>query len=152
MVAVSRRVADVDCMEIQLTNRVLPDAEDLAALEELCGSGATVALSPLALEDTGKVHLRSRTGYRPSELPRLDQVLGEHGLGIDRAVCMVDDSESVWTDILAFNTELGAVGGLDFLVPLGADDDANTWAAAEALFAGAHDARLPHLPRPAAGS
>ena len=135
--AVTRKGSAADCVEVQLTNRILPDDEDLAALAELRSAGVAVALAPLALEDTGKVHLRSRTGYRPRELPHLDELLSSHGLRIDRAVCMVDDSESVWADIRTFDAELRSVGGLDFLVPLGADDEANALAVAEALFAAA---------------
>ena len=135
--AAARKASAADCVEVQLTNRILPDDEDLAALAELRGAGVSVALAPLALEDTGKVHLRSRTGYRPRELPRLDELLTEHGLRVDRAVCMVDDSESVWSDIQTFDAEFRSVGGLDFLVPLGADDEANALAAGEALFVAA---------------
>ena len=131
------KVAEADCLELQLTNRILPDDDDLAALAKLVDAGATVALAPLAMEDTGKVHLRSRTGYRPRELPHLDKMLTDRGLLLDRAVCMVDDSESVWSDIRTFDTQLRSVGGLDFLVPLGTDDDANALAVAEALFAAA---------------
>ena len=133
----ARKASEADCVEVQLTNRILPDGEDLAALAELRGAGVGVALAPLTLEDTGKVHLRSRTGYRPRELPRLDELLTDRGIRVDRAVCMVDDSESVWTDIRTFRAELRSIGGLDFLVPLGADDDANALAVAEALFAAA---------------
>ena len=135
--AVARKGSAADCVEVQLTNRILPDDEDLAALAELRSAGVAVALAPLALEDTGKVHLRSRTGYRPRELPHLDELLSSHGLRIDRAVCMVDDSESVWGDMRSFDTDLDAVGGLDFLVPLGAHDEANLLAVAESLFAAA---------------
>ena len=135
--AAVRKASEADFIEVQLTNRFFPDGEDLAALAELRGAGARVALAPLALEDTGKVHLRSRTGYRPRELPRLDEMLTGHGLFLDRAVCMVDDSESVWSDIRAFDTELHSIGRLDFLVPMDADDGANALAAAEALFAAA---------------
>jgi len=135
--AAARKATEADFIEVQLTNRFFPDGEDLVALAELRGAGVRVALAPLALEDTGKVHLRSRTGYRPRELPRLDEMLTEHGLVLDRAVCMVDSSESVWRDIRAFDTELRSVGGLDFMVPLDADDEANALAVAEALFAAA---------------
>ena len=135
--AAARKATEADFIEVQLTNRFFPDSEDLEALAELRGAGVRVALALLALEDTGKVHLRSRTGYRPRELPRLDEMLTEHGLVLDRAVCMVDSSESVWRDIRAFDTELRSVGGLDFMVPLDADDEANALAAAEALFAAA---------------
>ena len=135
--AAARKATEADFIEVQLTNRFFPDGEDLAALAELRGAGVRVALAPLALEDTGKVHLRSRTGYRPRELPQLDEMLTGHGLVLDRAVCMVDGSESVWSDIRAFDTRLRSVGGLDFLVPLDADDEANALAAAEALFAAA---------------
>ena len=135
--AAARKTTEADFIEVQLTNRFFPDSEDLAALAELRRAGVRVALAPLALEDTGKVHLRSRTGYRPRELPRLDDMLTGHSLVLDRAVCMVDSSESVWGDIRAFDTELRSVGGLDFMVPLDADDEANALAAAEALFAAA---------------
>ena len=131
------KVAEADCLEFQLTNRILPDDDDLAALAKLVDAGATVALAPLAMEDTGKVHLRSRTGYRPRELPRLDAMLSDHGLRIDRAVCMVDDSEPVWIDIRSFDMQLRAIGGLDFLIPLGDDDEANVLSVAEAFFAAA---------------
>ncbi|WP_420611596.1 metallophosphoesterase family protein [Candidatus Spongiisocius sp.] len=135
--AAARKATEADFIEVQLTNRFFPDGEDLAALAELREAGVRVALAPLALEDTGKVHLRSRTGFRPRELPQLDEMLTGHGLVLDRAVCMVDGSESVWSDIRAFDTRLRSVGGLDFLVPLDADDEANALAAAEALFAAA---------------
>ena len=131
------KASQADCLELQLTNRIYPDQEDLAALAILRTAGAAIGLAPLALEDTGKVHLRSRTGYRPRELPRLDEMLTAHGLILDRAVCMVDDSESVWHDIRAFDGELRAVRGLDFLVPFGSDDAANALAVMEALFAAA---------------
>lgn len=135
--AAARKASQADFIEVQLTNRFLPESEDLEALSELREAGVGVAMAPLALEDTGKVHLRSRTGFRPRELPHLEEMLTEHGVRLDRAVCMVDDSESVWSDIRAFDTPLRSVGGLDFLVPLGADDEANALAAAEALFAAA---------------
>ena len=135
--AAARKASEADFIEVQLTNRFLPDVEDLAALGELREAGVSVALAPLALEDTGKVHLRSRTGYRPRELPHLDKMLTDRGLLLDRAVCMVDDSESVWSDIRTFDTRLRSVGGLDFLVPLGTDDEANALTVAEALFAAA---------------
>ncbi len=135
--AAARKAAGADFIEVQMTNRFLPDREDLDALAELRGAGVRVALAPLALEDTGKVHLRSRTGYRPPELPRLDEMLAGHGLVLDRAVCMVDGSESAWSDIRAFDARLRSIGGLDFLVPLDADDEANALAAAEGLFAAA---------------
>ncbi len=135
--AATGKASEADFIEVQLTNRFFPDAEDLAALAELRAGGASVSVAPLALEDTGKVHRRSRTGYRPRELPRLDGLLADHDLRIDRAVCMVDGSESVWSDIRTFDGELRAIGGLDFLVPLDADDDANALAVAEALFAAA---------------
>ncbi len=135
--AASDKTSQANCIEVQLTNRILPDGEDLAALAELREAGVGIGLGPLALEDTGKVHLRSRTGYRPRELPRLDELLTGYGLRLDRAVCMVDDSESVWSDMRNFDSRLHSVGGLDFLVPLGADDEANALAVAEALFAGA---------------
>ncbi len=135
--AASRKTSQADYIEVQLTNRILPDGEDLGALAELRGAGVGVSLAPLALEDTGKVHLRSRTGYRPRELPHLDELLTDYGLRLDRAVCMVDDSESVWSDIRSFDSRLRSVGGLDFLVPLGADDEDNALAVAEALFAAA---------------
>ena len=135
--AAARKATEADFIEVQLTNRFFPDGEDLAALAELREAGVRVALAPLALEDTGKVHLRSRTGYRPRELPQLDEMLTGHGLVLDRAVCMVDGSESVWSDIRAFDTRLRSVGGLDFLVALDADDEANALASAEALFAAA---------------
>jgi hypothetical protein len=135
--AAARKAAEADFIEVQLTNRFFPDSEDLEALAELRGTGVRVALAPLALEDTGKVHLRSRTGYRPPELPRLDEMLTGHGLVLDRAVCMVDGSESVWSDIRTFDARLRSIGGLDFLVPMDADDEANALAAAEALFAAA---------------
>ncbi len=135
--AAARKASEADFIEVQLTNRFLPEGEDLEALAELREAGVGVAMAPLALEDTGKVHLRSRTGFRPRELPDLDDMVSEHGVHLDRAVCMVDDSESVWNDIRAFDTPLRSVGGLDFLVPLGADDGANAQAAAEALFAAA---------------
>ncbi len=136
--AAARKAAESDFIEVQLTNRFFPDSEDLVALAELRGAGVRVALAPLALEDTGKVHLRSRTGYRPRELPRLDEMLTGHGLFLDRAVCMVEGSESMWDDILAFGgTRLQSIGGLDFLVPLDANDDHNAMAVAEAMFAAA---------------
>lgn len=135
--AAASKASEADFIEVQLTNRFLPDGLDLEALAELRETGVGVAMAPLALEDTGKVHLRSRTGFRPRELPHLDELLSEHGVHLDRAVCMVDNSDSVWDDIRAFDTRLGSVGGLDFLVPLGADDVANALAVAEALFAAA---------------
>lgn len=135
--AAARKAPEADFIEVQLTNRFLPDGEDLEALAELRDAGVGVAMAPLALEDTGKVHLRSRTGFRPRELPDLDEMLSERGIHLDRAVCMVDDSDSVWNDIRAFDTRLRAVGGLDFLVPLDAHDERNALAVAEALFAAA---------------
>ena len=137
MAAAARKASEADLIEVQLTNRFFPDGEDLAALAELREAGANVALAPLALEDTGKVHMRSRTGYRPRELPDLDEMLTDRGLHLDRAVCMVDDSKSVWSDIRSFDTRLRSIGGLDFLVPLGTDDEANALTVAEALFAAA---------------
>ena len=133
----ARKASETDFIEVQLTNRFLPDGEDLSALAELREAGVGIALAPLALEDTGKVHMRSRTGFRPRELPQLDEMLTGHGVHLDRAVCMVDESKSVWSDIRAFDTRLGSVGGLDFLVPLGADDEMNAHMVAEALFASA---------------
>ena len=135
--AAARKTPDIDCLEVHLTNRILPDEEDLAALSELADTGITVALAPLAMEDTGKVHMRRRTGYRPGELPRLDAVLGAHGLHLDRSVCAADGSDSVWSDIRAFDMDLRSVGGLDFLVPLGPDEKRNIMSVAEALFASA---------------
>ena len=135
--AAARKASEADFIEVQLTNRFLPEGEDLEALAALREAGVGVAMAPLALEDTGKVHLRSRTGFRPRELPDLDDMLSERDVHLDRAVCTVDDSGSVWNEILAFDTRLGSVGGLDFLVPLGADDERNALAAAEALFAAA---------------
>ncbi len=135
--AAARKASEADFIEAQLTNRFLPDGEDLEALAALRRAGVSVALAPLALEDTGKVHLRSRTGFRPRELPQLDEILTDRGVHLDRAVCMVDESESIWSDIRSFDTELRSVGGLDFLVPLGTDDGANALAVAEALFAAA---------------
>ena len=135
--AAAPKASQADCLELQLTNRIFPDQDDLVALAGLRDAGATIGLAPLALEDTGKVHLRSRTGYRPRELPRLDEMLTGQGLVLDRAVCMVDDSKSVWDDIRAFDVELRSIGGLDFLIPFGADDEANAAAVAEALFAAA---------------
>ena len=135
--AAASKAPEADFIEVQLTNRFLPDGEDLAALAGLREAGVGVALAPLALEDTGKVHLRSRTGFRPRELPLLDEMLTGRGVFLDRAVCMVDDSESVWSDIRSFATRLLSVGGLDFLVPLGTDDERNALVVAEALFAAA---------------
>lgn len=135
--AATPKASQADCLELQLTNRIFPDHDDLAALAELRSAGASIGLAPLALEDTGKVHLRSRTGYRPRELPRLDELLTYHGIHLDRAVCMIDDSEPVWSEIRSFDSELLSIGGLDFLVPLGTDDGANALAAAEAMFAAA---------------
>ncbi len=135
--AAARKAPEADCLEIQLTGRVAPDEEDLAALAELQDAGAAVALAPLVMEDTGKVHLRSRTGYRPGELAALDQALGARSLRPVRAVCALDGSESVWDGIRAFDPELRSVEGLDFLVPLTADDEANVVSVAEALFASA---------------
>ena len=137
-IAAAVRKADAaDLIEVQLTNRFFPDGDDLEALVELRESGVGVALSPLALEDTGKVHRRSRTGYRPRELPHLDGLLTGRGVFLDRAVCTVDSSDSVWSDIRSFDTGLRSIGGLDFLVPLDADDEANAMAVAESLFAAA---------------
>ena len=150
--AAARKASDADFIEVQLTNRFFPDGEDLAALAELREAGVGVALAPLALEDTGKVHMRSRTGYRPRELPRLDDLLTDHGVHLDRAVCMIDDTEPVWSEIRSFDTELRSIGGLDFLVPMGTDDQANALAAAEAMFAAATMAELPDLSRSAPGS
>ncbi|MDE0168411.1 MAG: metallophosphoesterase [bacterium] len=135
--AAAPKAAEADFIEIQMTNRFLPDSEDLAALAELREAGVGVALAPLALEDTGKVHMRSRTGFRPRELPHLDEMLTDRGLHLDRAVCMVEEAESVWSDIRSFDTRLHSIGGLDFLVPLGTDDERNALAVAEALFAAA---------------
>lgn len=135
--AAARKASEADFIEVQLTNRFLPEGEDLDALAELREAGVGVAMAPLALEDTGKVHRRSRTGFRPRELPDLDDMLSERGVHLDRAVCMVDDSDSVWSDIRAFDTRLRAVGGLDFLIPLDAHDERNALAVAEALFASA---------------
>ena len=137
MTAAARKASEADFIEIQLTNRFFPDAEDLTALAELREAGAKVALAPLALEDTGKVHRRSRTGYRPRELPHLDELLTDRGIHLDRAVCTVDDSGSVWSDIRSFDKRLRSIGGLDFVVPLGTDDQANALTVAEALFAAA---------------
>ena len=129
-------IPDVDCLEIQTTGAVLPRPHEYAVIERLSGTVA-LGLAPIVVESIGKVHGRSRTGYRSGELTKLDEELSARGLGVARAVCFIDPvAEPGWRTIRDFGAlRLRAVHGLDFVVPLGDDDIANTVEVAEAILA-----------------
>lgn len=134
----SNGIPDVDVVEIQTTGAAIPRAPEYAAIERLSGIRKT-ALAPIVVESIGRVHGRSRTGYRPAELEALDFELSSRHLRVDRAVCFVDPAaEPTWDTIMAFAAvELRSVDGLDFVVPLGDDDDVNVIELAEAILGAA---------------
>ena len=86
----------------------------------------------------GKQHLRTRIGYRPTELPELDQGLGERDLDIAAALCRIDRDGGTWNAVLALRQlgNLERIQRLDLLCELpGRDENANNLQVAEALFA-----------------
>jgi hypothetical protein len=127
---------DIDVLEIQLAGHTLPTQDQLSQVEVANGSMA-ISLCPIVMESSGTVHKRSRNGYRATELAMLDALLDAHGLHIHHAVCHVDAADdSAWNAVLAFPREgLRAVGGLDFMVSLGGEDEPDAEALAESILA-----------------
>ncbi len=120
---ISRRLADVDILEIQMAGGIMPNEDEFRAIVA-ASSTAKVALAPIVMEATRTVHRRSRTGYRPGELVQLDKELTNRGMRLDRAVCFVDAmSSSAWHSILEFKQlDLRAIEALDFVLPLGSGE------------------------------
>jgi len=126
----------VEAWELQLPGSLCPSS---ACAKLLKSGGQGVSLAPIVTERmAGKQHPRTRIGYRPAELPQLDQGLQEYGLGIEAALCRIDREATVWEAVLQLRRlgPLRWVKRIDLLFELpGRNDAANALGAAEALFA-----------------
>jgi hypothetical protein len=129
-------VSEVDCVELQLAGRLLPDDADEMLAASLRGAGIEVVLSPILMERPGTVHGRPRVGYRPDEVPSLDAALAERDCAVDRAVVLLDDHP--WPAVLALAAApRRAIGALDLILPLAADGERNVALVAEGILAAA---------------
>ena len=122
--------------EVQVAGDLCPPT---AGAEKLKNCGQRLSLAPILSERmAGKQHLRTRIGYRPAELPKLDQTLRERGLDITAALCRIDRDGGAWNAVLALRKlgNLERIRRLDLLCELpGRDENANALQVAEALFA-----------------
>ena len=122
--------------EVQIAGALCPPK---AGAERLKQCGQRLGLAPILSERmAGKQHLRTRIGYRPTELPELDQILGERDLYIEAALCRIDRDGGAWNAVLALRQlgNLERIRRLDLLCELpGRDENANNLQVAEALFA-----------------
>jgi hypothetical protein len=106
---------EVDVLEIQMAGTIIPPDDLFAAI----GAAAwpSVALAPIVMASADTVHKRSRIGYIPAELVKLDAVLAKRGVRVQRAVCHLDEtSVTLWDDVRAFRPELRSIDALDFIV------------------------------------
>ncbi len=131
----------LDAIEVQITGDLWPSEQCMGALRECRESlGKEVVLAPyLAREvNPAKYHPRARIGYRPEELPRLDEHLRTHQSSLDRALCHLDDSGDPLQAVgaIARSLPLHHVRGFDMVVELpGTDEQAHADRTAAAIFA-----------------
>jgi hypothetical protein len=122
--------------EVQMPGALCPPP---AAADLLKGCRQRVSLAPILTERVaGKQHPRTRIGYRPTELPMLDQQLQECELDIEAALCRIDRDAGAWEAALTLRNleSLKRIGRIDLLFELpGRDETVNALQTAEALFA-----------------
>ncbi len=131
-----RHGALVEAWEVQVPGALCPPP---AWAERLQNGPRPLSLAPVVTaRAAGKQHPRTRIGYRPAELPALDQGLQQSGLDCAAALCRIDRDASPWDATLALRG-LGPpnrIERIDLLFELpGRDDNANALQTAEALFA-----------------
>lgn len=112
-----RALPALDVIEVQLPGHLVPSGPEAETLSRLDGLDIEVALSPILIEDIGLVHRRGRSGFRPEELPGLDEALSSHEVTVDRAVCVIEPDRSPWEAITAFTRSvMTQVRHLDFVL------------------------------------
>ncbi|MBI3974279.1 MAG: hypothetical protein HY332_23620 [Chloroflexi bacterium] len=132
----------LDEVEVVFPGGPLPDPACLAQIRQLRECELPVALSTaIRMAPVGPhYHGRTRVGYRPDELPALDEWLGRHDTAVDRVVCRVYAGDPPWQVMQALRAmfPLRHIGVVDLALDL-PDAEAHTHAAivAEAMFAAA---------------
>lgn len=123
----------VDAWEIQVPygeNASLPPA----AAWNACRGQTRLGLAAVVAGERvgGKQHPRSRIGFRPGELPQLEELLRQNGMELDFTLCRLDPIAPT-----AGRAAIGAgLGRLDFVLPLPPCGPIAERAALAALFAG----------------
>ena len=133
----------LDSLELQLLGHLWPDADALHQLRR-CRTDLEIpiTLSPIIPRERvpGKQHLRTRTGYRPAELPELNRRLTEAGLRLHRVLVQIDANAAPWETLIQTQAmlPLSQIDHLDWLIPFATlDEQQQLSQAAEALFAAA---------------
>ena len=138
----------LDAIEVQITGDLLPSKRCMEALGECQESlDREVVLAPYLAREVSpaKYHPRARIGYRPEELPQLDEHLRTHQGWLDRALCHLDDSGDPLEAVAAIarSLPLSQVKGFDLVVELpGTDEQAHADRTAAAIFSAALSPRL----------
>lgn len=116
-------IPDADTIEVQILATAIPSER---CLESIRSIQKPVSLSTLFPRDivAGKQHPRHRIGFLPEELEALDDLLGEAGIKIERALCKSEP----------MSRTLENISSLDFALSFHSlDDDQNVTRAAEFL-------------------
>jgi len=93
--------ARVDTWELQLAGTAWPSTVQLRQLRECQAGEALISLSAVIPDETieGKQHPRTRFGFRPDELPELDQRLGAADCAVQRVLCRLGARQHLWQSI-----------------------------------------------------
>jgi len=131
----------VDFIEIQIPGK-LTRTHPIWTIIEKCRDKThkPIGLAPLLAQEqvSGKYHPRTRTGFLPAELVRLNQHLDNNEHDLDRAVCTINADTSTWDTMQLLETllPLNRIGAIDIIVPLPeTNDTVHERIVAESLFA-----------------
>lgn len=141
--AIKPHIDQIDAVEVQLPGRLWPEDKGLQAIER-CRTefNLPISLAPLLSREpaTDKFHPRTRVGYRPGELPKLEQRLSQNDIRLDRVVGYVGAEADPWPTMQKFMAQrpLEQIANLDFVVGFpGLDEAAHACRGAEAVFTAA---------------